>query len=96
MSNLKDWQAGALWEADAANQWEEQNKDVDLTESIDDLGYAADHATDTAKWLGQAAKEAEGTVFAERIMSIFEDLERLQDDLTSLQARMQEEARKAG
>ena len=96
MSNLKDWQAGAMWEAEAAAEWEAKNKDADITESIDEIGYALDHLEDVAKWLGEAANHAAGTVFQARILSVFEDMENLQVDMTSLKARMQEEARKAG
>ena len=95
MSGLKDWQVGAMWEADAARQWEEENKDVDLRESITEVGYAMDYAGSLAEWLGKAANDAKGSVFEARIMSVFEDLERLQDDMTSLKARMEEEARKS-
>ena len=48
MSNLKDWQAGAMWEAEAAAEWEAKNKDADITESIDEIGYALDHLEDVA------------------------------------------------
>ena len=94
MSRMADWQVGAMWEADAARQWEEENKDVDLTEAITRMGYAFDYACSAGQRLAEAAEGAKGTVFESRIMSIFEDLENLQGDINSLQERMKEEARK--
>lgn len=92
---MKDWQLDAMWEAESDRIWEEQNKDVDLTESITRMWYAFDHACDAGKWLAEAAEGAKGTVFEDRIMSIFNDLEQLREDINSLQDRMKEEARKS-
>ena len=98
MSNMKDWQVGAMWEAEAAAEWERINADpdVDLTEAITRMGYAFDQACTVSERLAEAADGAKGTVYEARIMSIFEDLEQLQSDINSLQQRMKEEARKAG
>lgn len=92
---MKDWQLDAMWEAESDRIWEEQNKDVDLTESITRMGYAFEHACDAGQRLAEAAEGAKGTVFEDRIMSIFNDLEQLQADINSLQERMKEEARKS-
>ena len=92
---MKDWQLDAMYEAESDRIWEEQNKDVDLTEAITRMGYAYDHACSTGSRLAEAAEGAKGTVFEARIMSIFEDLEQLQADINSLQERMKEEARKS-
>ena len=92
---MKDWQLDAMWENESDRIWEEQNKDVDLTEAITWMGYAYDHACDTGARLAEAAESAKGTVFDDRIMSIFNDLERLQDDINSLQERMKEEQRRS-
>lgn len=92
---MKDWQLDAMYEAESDKIWEEQNKDRSLTEVIDQMQYAMNYSEDVARNLGEAINEAKGTVFEARIMSIFEDLERLQDDMTSLKARMEEEARRS-
>ena len=92
---MKDWQLDAMWEEESDRIWEEQNKDPDLTEAINRMDWAMDHAADVATHLGEAIKEAEGTVYEARIMSIFEDLKTLQSDMTGLKARMEEEKRKS-
>lgn len=92
---MKDWQLDAMWENESARIWEEQNKDPDLSEAITRMDWAMDHAADVATHLGEAIEAAKGTVYEARIMSIFEDLETLQDDMTSLKARMEEEKRKS-
>lgn len=92
---MKDWQLDAMYEAESDKIWEEQNKDRSLTEVIDQMQYAMNYSEDVARNLGEAINEAKGTVYEARIMSIFEDLERLQDDMTSLKARMEEEARRS-
>jgi len=94
MKDLADWQVGAMWEADAARQWEEENKGPDLTEAITHLGYAFDYAKSAADWLKEAARNAEGSVFEQRILSIFDDLEQLKTDMIGTETRMKEEARK--
>lgn len=92
---MKDWQLDAMWEAESDRIWEEQNKDVDLTEAITRMEYAFEHASDAGQRLAEAAEGAKGTVFEDRIMSIFNDLEQLREDINSLQERMKKEARKS-
>lgn len=94
MKDLADWQVGAMWEADASRQWEEENKAQDLTEAITHMSYAFDHANSAAEWLKESARNANGSVFEQRILSIFDDLEQLQNDINGLQDRMKQEARK--
>lgn len=91
---MKDWQLDAMYEAESDKIWEDQNKDRSLIEVIDYMQYAMNYSEDMARNLGEAIEAAKGTVYEARIASVFEDLERLQDDLTSLKARM-EEARKS-
>ncbi len=93
---MKDWQLDAMWENESERIWEEQNQDVDLTEAITRMGYAYDHTCDVCTRLAEAAESAKGTVYEDRIMSIFNDMEELQADINSLHERMKEEARKAG
>lgn len=88
---------GAMIEARNAREWEEANREPEMDpEAVDlSLGDALSELTDACGDLAMAAAEAEGFPYAARIMSLFADLETIQDEITSLRARISEEVKSA-
>ena len=83
---------GAMIEARNAREWEELNTFIEPDfEEIDlDMGDALDNLTEACKALADAAKELEYHPYEYRVRSLFSDLESIQDDITSLRARLKE------
>lgn len=78
----------AMWEAAAAAEWEritEPDKDAEkMQDAAHSVGYAYDNISQAMQHLYDAFKEAEGTVAEDRIASLMNDLEDLQDDVLSM------------
>lgn len=82
----------AMWEADAAAEWERINEPDMDAERIKDAAELVNNAYDSManaiQWLYEASKEAEGTLAEDKVISIMDDLEALHDDVLSLKIRM--------
>ena len=86
--------AQAMWEADAAAEWERINEPDESEEKLKDaaelVGNAYDSMANAIQWLYDASKEAEGTIAEDRIKSVMDDLETLHDDVLSLKYRLKD------
>ena len=83
---------GAMYEARCAREWEELNKEPEADyETINsELSYAVDGLKDACTALEQARKFAEGVPVEHRINSVQMTVESLQEEITSLMARLKE------
>ena len=84
----------AMWEADAAAEWERLNADDPEEEKIKSAGWwlssAYDSVAEAMTSIGEAVKEADGTVAYDRIVSLLDDLSDLQTELYIMRDNMKE------
>lgn len=87
----------AMYEADLARDWEEQNKEPEIDRSgiFDQLGYAWDELSEVVSNLAEAAGLAEGHPYADRIISFQNDVEEVQRDLQKIRDQLMKEVRTA-
>ena len=81
-----------LYERYCEAEWERLNAEtpMDTQEVVYDLESAKESLEDVFYRLGQAIKEAEGFPVEDKIRSLWDDFETVQDDLVSLIARVKE------
>lgn len=87
----------AMYEADLARDWEEQNKEpeIDRFGIYYQLGYAWDELSEVVSNLAEAAGLAEGHPYADRIISFQNDVEEVQKDLQKIRDQLMKEVRTA-
>ena len=85
----------AMVEARNAREWEELNEEpvLDTEEVMYQLAGVEDDFSNAKYDLGEAIKLAEGFPLKYQIESIMDDLNRLNDDIISLKARIKEEVK---
>ena len=89
---MSDLILDSMIEARNAMEWEELNREpeVDMDEAAGLLGDALDDISIVFKDLGEAAAAVKGHPMEDRILSLFKDLELVQDDMVSMKARIEE------
>ena len=84
----------AMWEADAAAEWERLNApdpdDGKLTDAAYYMGYGKDKIEEALDELATAAKRAEGTVAYDRIVSLIDALDDLSSEIHILKIKLEE------
>ena len=87
----------AMYEADLAKDWEEQNREPEINRFgiYNQLGYAWDALSEAVSNLAEAASLAEGHPYADRIASFQADVEDVQRDLQKIRDRLMQEVRSA-
>ena len=82
----------AMWEADAAAEWERINETTDDEHKFIEASYHLDKAWDMISEgftaLADAAGEAEGTVAEDRIVSIMNAIEDLSEEIRIMKEKM--------
>lgn len=88
---------GAMIEARNAREWEAQNTFIapDYKEIDTELEDALESLKTAYQAIADAAREAEGIPGEYRISSLLGDIDVIRDDITSLKARLREEAKSA-
>lgn len=82
----------AMWEADAAAEWERLNADDPNEEKLKnaayELGNAREYMMDALDSIYEAAKEADGTDAYDKIMSLLNDLDDLKGEVYALKEEL--------
>lgn len=83
----------AMWESAAAAEWERITEPDKDTEKMQDAAHSVGHAYESIcqamQQLYDAFKETEGTVAEDRIASLMNDLEDLQDEMISMKCNLE-------
>lgn len=87
----------AMYEADLAQDWEEQNREPEINRFgiFNQLGYAWDELSEVISNLAEAAGLAEGHPYADRIISFQNDVEEVQRDLQKIRDQLMKEVKSA-
>ena len=82
----------SMIEARNAQEWEDLNQEpeVDAGMAVEFLGYALGDLETVVSEIGEAAGAMKGDPMEYRILSLLEDIGRVQDDMTSMRARLEE------
>lgn len=82
----------AMWEADAAAEWERINapdpNEKHYLDAASSLSVAINHMDKALDYLDDAANEVEGLPAEDRIRSLFNELEEIYDSIKSLQNQL--------
>ena len=84
----------AMWEADAAAEWERLNEEPEeaeeYREAASEMESACEELINAIDSMSDAAKEVNGTVGYDRIVSLMNDLEDIYSDILILKNHMKE------
>lgn len=85
---MKAWQIDAMWEAEAAAEWERLNApdpyEQEMKDAAIDMKLSGEGTDQAIKYLMDAQGELEGTPMADKVGSLIEALEELECDIRSL------------
>ena len=80
-----DWQVDAMWEADAAAEWERLNEpdpaEDQMKESAGLISTGLSRIDDGLGWISDAVAILDGTPMADKVQSLMESIEDLAVDL---------------
>ncbi len=87
----------AMYEAESARMWEEQNMEpeIDRTAVASSLGEVWDLLSESHDKMASAADEAEGLPVYDRIVSMMDDIESMQAAVKRMRERIEQEVRSA-
>ena len=85
---MKDWQAQAMWEADAAAEWERINEpdpaEKELKEAAKSIEIALDCIDSGLDWISDAVSKLDGSPMADKVQSFLDSFESLANNLEKL------------
>lgn len=85
---MNGWQVQAMWEADAAAEWERINApdpaERQMKKAADSLDVALDNLDCVLDWIADAVSKLEETPMADKVQSFLDDFENLSNGLKAL------------
>ena len=85
---MTGWQVQAMWEADAAAEWERKNApdpaERQMKEAADSLEVALDKINDGLDWVADAVSKLDKLPMADTVLSFLDDFEKLVNQLEEL------------
>lgn len=85
---MTGWQVQAMWEADAAAEWERLNEpdpaEQEMKEASESLQAALDNIDSGLDWISDAVSKLEETPMAYKVQSFLDDFENLASGLKAL------------
>ena len=85
---MNGWQVQAMWEADAAAEWERINEpdpaESQMKEAADSLEVALDKIDDVLDWISDAVSKLDELPMANKVQSFLDDFEMLANALEVL------------
>lgn len=85
---MTGWQVQAMWEADAAAEWERINApdpaEREMKDAAESLQAALDNIDIGLDWIADAVSKLEETPMADKVQSFLDDFEKLANALEVL------------
>ena len=85
---MNNWQVQAMWEADAAAEWERINApdpaEREMKDAAESLQAALDNIDSGLDWIADAVSKLEETPMADKVQSFLDDFENLANGLNAL------------
>ena len=85
---MNNWQVQAMWEADAAAEWERINApdpaERQMKKAADSLDIALDNIDSGLDWISDAVSKLDDLPMANKVQSFLDDFEKLAKDLEAL------------
>ena len=85
---MNGWQVQAMWEADAAAEWERINApdpaEREMKDAAESLQAALDNIDSGLDWIADAVSKLEETPMADKVQSFLDDFENLANGLNAL------------
>ena len=85
---MNGWQVQAMWEADAAAEWERINApdpaERQMKEAADSLDIALDNIDSGLDWISDAVSKLDELPMANKVQSFLDDFEKLAKGLEAL------------
>ena len=83
-----DWQLDHMYEAEGARIWEEQNREMPVSDIDYALGDAWTQLCTVCDKLAEAAEHADGFPVEQRIMSMLSGVEEMQDEIRRMREKL--------
>ena len=85
---MNGWQVQAMWEADAAAEWERRNApdpaERQMKEAADSLDIALDNIDSGLDWISDAVSKLDDLPMANKVQSFLDDFKNLSNGLKVL------------